>query len=266
MVRDQKVNPEFYMEIDETINNWLEQCIQNLEKETIADTEQKLVYDLCHASLRITNVYYNSIIKLLKEGIRLPTKALLRTLAELASRLTWCLHSKAFGRNSTGTRIASWNKLSNRKYLNLIENSMSIIHDKNWAKEQLKKAGQEKKCYEKNNMPEMPEKFEDICKSLSKKHKDFLRPALYLQFHHAVHIDAYLLRKFINESQLKDTLEKIEELKVYCLVCVYFVISSVYSYWNWSLGEIRKEYQQICNALGCDINIENIFKNKQNSL
>ena len=250
------------MEIDKTINNWLEQCIQKLEKETITDTEQKLVYDLCHASLRITHVYYNSIIKLLKEGIRLPTKALLRTLAELASRLTWCLHSEAFGKNSTGTRIASWHKLSNRKYLKLIENSMSIIPDKNWAKEQLKKAGQEKKCYEKNSILEMPEKFEDICKELPAKYKNFFRPALYLQFHHAVHIDAYLLRKFINNLQLKDTPDGIEELKVYCLVSVYFVISSIYSYWDWSLEEILKEYQQICKALGCDINIESILKNK----
>jgi hypothetical protein len=168
-----------------------------------------------------------------------------------------------YGKHNVKERILSWHKLSNKKYTLNIEKYLPIMKDdeqKEYLIEQLRKAGEEKKQFKGCEIPDMPENFEDICKSLNIRFNRLLRPQLYIEHCRAIHPDACLLREFMNTPTLEDTKESAEYLYRFCLVNIFWLIWSIYTYWNWSLDEILAQYQQVCEMLGIDIKVDDLVK------
>lgn len=184
---------------------------------------------------------------------------MLRPLAELATRVAWCLHSGFHGKNNVELRICSWHRLSNRKYIHNMNEFFPVIQNKTWLKEQLQEAEKEKKQYEQTTIPEMPVGLAEICKQLSNGTNKSLRPMLYLQFHHAIYPDAYLQRIFIDNPNLKDTDEVVNTLYHDCLIIMFWLMWAIYTHWKWPLDEVLKEYEAACNTIGYSVDVESII-------
>jgi len=114
----------------ELISKWGEDTIATFEKsiKTYRSSDR-----LCITTLSVCSTYCNAIRALLQNGLRMPTKALLRVLFEVSAKVLWCLKERdTDGSNSAvEKRMQRWEKESLRQKIKLAYDYQNIISDRN---------------------------------------------------------------------------------------------------------------------------------------
>ena len=103
------------MEIDEAIHKWLSLLDAELERigaKPENSKARKCIYDYCLLLKAMVSEYSTCILALDDEKKELPAKVLLRTLAELVIKFSWCMYEAAKDNASFFVNLERWGKTS----------------------------------------------------------------------------------------------------------------------------------------------------------
>ncbi len=243
------------MEIDETTRKWFRVTADKIAAES---KPGKAAYDLCSNVIPLAHNYCDSVLLLLNNKKKLPAMALIRVLAELTLRFIWCL-SLNKQNESVDTRIVRWLK-------------ESYIQAKRNLEKKLSSADGEKKNVIEANVQRLKDaiaqiqcepagplynSLEDLavsnCDNLEKTltWKNDIYPLLYTFFNQGIHLDLLVLSKCVRQNgnvriffEDYDAMD-IDELKIYCMSCVYNIVAGTYIVYEWDYQGIKKEYLNI---------------------
>jgi len=246
------------MEIQGTIKKWFEETAHKINTEIKTD---KPVDNLVSGIMPLAKNYSDSVFLLLDNDRKLPAMALLRVLSELTLRLIWCLFATNDSEDTVDIRIERWLKDSYAKrkaYLDKLlpsyegNDRISIESEIQYLKSKISeiphefpggKNGKKGTFYKSLDELSVQDKND---KSLSFK-KD-LYPILYSKFNTAIHPDLLVLSKLIKQDGnvrifLGDLDEvNCKELGIYCMSCVFNIISFIRAYYEWDYTNVKEEY------------------------
>jgi len=246
------------MEIQETIKKWFEETAHKITTEIKTN---KPVDNLVSGIIPLAKNYSDSVFLLLNKDRKLPAMALLRVLSELTLRLIWCLFTTNDSEETVDIRIERWLKDSyaeRKAYLDKLlpvyegNDRISLEKEIQYLKSEIGKIPYEfpggkngKKGTFYKSLDELSAQ-EKTGKPLSFK-KD-LYPILYSKFNTAIHLDLLVLSKLIkqdgNVQVFLGDLDKVdcEELRIYCMSCVFNIISLTRAYYDWDYTKIKEEF------------------------
>ena len=126
------------------IKKWVDDTV-NLFKSEVKSN--KPVDHLCITSLTVSTTYVEAIIILLSNGMRMPAKALLRVIFELAAKLAWCLgcpDESSDPDKLVEEKIRRWSKSSLKERVKIINDSeefwpQNAIHELKTRREDFEK-------------------------------------------------------------------------------------------------------------------------------
>lgn len=112
------------MDIETTIDKWLslfEKELSNVGNQIKAGTiELQIIHSYCSLIKAMIEEYSTSILQLCNQGKELPAKVILRTLAELAIKFSWCMRDAYKAVSLFFVNCEKWSKSSlteQQKYL-----------------------------------------------------------------------------------------------------------------------------------------------------
>lgn len=238
------------MEIKETTDKWVEEAQSKLAKAS----GSTVINGFCRSVTAVLKRYCDATIVLLDNDFRLPVMAQLRIMSELVIKFLWCLEGKTSGK--VEEQIKRWDLASlsqeRRLYEKLVETSNDKL--KNFAEERIEYLNKlsKDKCLE--HLKSMPWGTIDLLLDISdvfKQDKYYVYVSRFAQFHHAVHINTFVLTESVKTE--RDSFEftgdidtNTDNLKGCCLGFVYMFLKKIYDFYKWNFDEIEKECQVIC--------------------
>jgi hypothetical protein len=172
------------------IKKWFNATISRFQDEIKSD---KPIHHLCVTSLTVSIKYCEAIIILLSNNCRMPAKALLRVLFELASKLAWCLSvpdEKAEASDEiVGEKIRRWSKSTAVQKIKILKGFKECIPDKEDGRVDnlLKRWEKLQESLDCKNMPN----FVNMVKELPSSWATELYTRCYLQFNDAVSLGCF---------------------------------------------------------------------------
>ena len=229
------------------IKKWFNNTISLFEAEIKSDGS---VDHLCVTSLTVSVKYCEAILILLSHNCRMPAKALLRVLFELASKLTWCLtvpDDNISGDELVAEKIRRWAKYTVYQNIVILKSFRECVEpdELNELENRIRefesiKEGDFRNC---KSMPS----FGNLIKELPEAWYKRFYPQCYLQFNNAVHLDVNSLGDRVKENGKRfyvdyDSSEPLQDLIRYCVVFEKMVFSLVRSNYGWDTKEMQKEF------------------------
>ncbi len=235
-------------EIDTTVEHWFEEATSYIQEKAVGDRPSD---ELCASVIPITYNYCTAALMLLESGRRLPVMALLRVLAELVLRTTWCLYSDTPDREITDHRAERWAKeslLQRKKLLTRIVGCSKVPQEdrRSFAKEieDVDKMISGRVCEPAGNL------FNSL-DELPVGYREDMYPLLYSTFNRAVHPDPLLFadtvrckgsaRTYLGDLDHVD----VKTLKIYCMTAAFNIVSVCRRYYGGDCKGITKEYMRI---------------------
>jgi hypothetical protein len=232
----------------ELISKWGADTISMFEKSVKTDRPSDR---LCITTLSLCSTYVNAIIVLLQNGLRMPTKALLRILFEVSAKVLWCLAERDTDDSESAVeeRILRWAKASLKQDIKLRRNHLKIVPEEGRAKLEQSIKESERMLDEWGFTP-MNTNFYALLGELSDAWPKQFYPQLYERFNSAVHLDfASLLNKARDDgttiSVTNDSSERIEELAQYCVVNMHIIIFAIREHYGWDSAAMNKEFKAV---------------------
>jgi len=234
------------MEIDNIVNNWFEDTVAQMNA---ANKPNEPVDNLCSGVVPFAHNYCNSTLLLLNNNKILPSMALLRVLAELAFRFTWCLYKDNPKKQATNVRIERWIKETYQQNVILLKKFLPSA-----SPEEAQNITREIDFLEKAIRAMPPASAGPVYNSLGElppPYKEALYPLLYGNFNRAIHPDLKLLadlikqegnkRLFLSDLNNVDT----QSLKIYCMTAAFTILSIVRLHYDWDYEGLKSEYLKI---------------------
>lgn len=237
-------------QIDNAIDRWFretETAFNNVNMDSPVDY-------LCRSAIALSHNYCSAVLLLLNNGYKLPAMALLRTLAELFIRLTWCLSSDNQQNESQEVRIKRWTKRSLEKrrtfIKDMIDNSISSAEEIKGYKTELKKLEQMISKIQYKSLPPLFKLLSDFNDKLQKCFEKDVYPNFYSVFNAAIHPDIllfdYLAVQNANSNTVMwDIKEKTAVLKSYCLDIAFYIVGRIRQNYKWDYNAIKAEHLKI---------------------
>lgn len=203
---------------------------------------------LCITTLTVCSTYFSSIMILLKNGMRMPAKALLRVLFEVSVKTMWCLHKPGPDKSDSAVeqRIERWAKASLKEDIRLRQDFASILEgeDREKLEEDIRQLNEQHKAWE---CERMPSKFTDIVKDLGDVWFKEHYPRLYRQFNSAVHLDFASLcsRAKYNDSDMlitNDTDEAVKDLAQMAVAIMHVLFGAIRLHYRCPVEEMNQEF------------------------
>lgn len=248
-VCDRNVNPEFSMEIDQTINKWYKDILEGIEKKISPEVPNSDEIDkLCLCVVKTSSQYCSAVIELLDKGYDFPARALMRCLGELSAKFTWSLVGCNNKKNNTPEaikkRVQRWRKTACSEGIRLLEGSASVMRpeDKEIHEKILNDLKQQREGLGVKNMPDLTEVFNQL-----EKHYDIyskIRIAFYSVFNNAVHVDPACMSK-IHLAQKRGE----DSTRSYCVAIAYHINFLIRSKYDLDIQQITDEFKGLMKTI-----------------
>ncbi len=227
------------------IEKWLKDTANLFDSEVKSN---KPVDHLCITSLTVSITYVKAIIMLLSNGVRMPVKALLRVIFELAAKLAWCLRCPDESPDSdelVEEKIRRWSKSS-------VKERVKILNDfeEFWPRDAIHELKTRREDFEKllkalDGVKELPT-FKQLVGQLPGDGVLELYTRCYSKFNDAVHLDISSLGNRVKEDGRKlfvgfDSEEPVEDLIRYCVLMERIIFFLVRSNYNWDTKQLMKD-------------------------
>lgn len=229
------------------IKKWFNDTISRFETEIKSD---RPVDHLCVTTLTVSVKYCEAILILLSKDCRMPAKALLRVIFELASKLAWCLRvpdEKVDASDEiVGEQIRRWSKSTAIQKIKILKGFKECIPDNEAGRVDnlLKRWEKLQESLECKNMPN----FVNMVKELPSSWATELYTRCYLKFNDAVHLDVSSLGDRVEEDGNKfsvgyDSREDIRDLVQYCAVFEKMVFYLVRKHYEWDTVNMQNDFK-----------------------
>jgi len=203
---------------------------------------------VCLTALTVCSTYSNAVMGLLRGGLKMPAKALLRILFEVSAKVLWCLNQPEADETGSGVeeKIQRWRKTALEQGIKLreriVEMTSGAVKDRN--KEALKALEEQSAQLSCKQMPD----FVCLTKQLGGLWPQEFYTRLYAQFLDAVHLDfASLAEKARDDGHTVhvtcDSDESIEELVQYCTVDLHILFFAIRSHYGWDTNEMDGDFK-----------------------
>jgi len=247
--KENEVHSQGYMmkQGETFVKKWFNDTISLFETEIKSDDS---VNHLCVTSLTVSVKYCEAILILLSRDCRMPAKALLRVLFELASKLAWCLRVPDEEMDAAGEivekKIRQWAKSSVVKNLKLLNGLKECITDDKASKldNRIEKFETIKNSLDCDKMPT----FLNVLKELPGTWGTELYTRCYLQFNNAVHLDVSSLGDRVKKDGEKlfvvyDSEDNIQDLVQYCVIFEKMVLYLVRTHYGWDTKKMQNDFE-----------------------
>lgn len=232
------------MEIDETIKNWLLQIEVKLQSLKCKDD----ITNFCLGLIPVIKDYSISILLLLNNDKRLPTKALLRVLSELVIKFCWCMKDAEIDKINFYSKNERWGKTACEKRKKFLELSLNLPCN-NQERQRIQDNLNNCELWTvklKNKTKGLPGTM-DMFQNLFGSNAKLNYLILHHQFNDVIHSDIFLLSRLIGIKGgtviTDDELETADVLKQVCLCCAYLFLEPVYKYHKIDFYDIRSCYE-----------------------
>lgn len=229
------------------IEKWFNDTISRFETEIKSD---RPVDHLCVTTLTVSVKYCEAILILLSNDCRMPAKALLRVLFELASKLAWCLRvpddEMEAASEIVGEKIQRWSKSTAIQKIRILKGFKECIQgNKAFKVDNLLKRWE--KLHESLDCQNMPY-FVNMLKELPEPWATEFYTRCYLKFNDAVHLDVSSLGDRVEEDGNKfsvgyDSREDIKDLVQYCAVFEKMVFYLVRKNYEWDTVNLQNDFK-----------------------
>lgn len=215
------------MEIDETINKWLTlldnelaSIRRQLDTEHRMSDEQKHIYHYCSLVKTLAGNYSTSVLQLCNKGEELPAKILLRTLAELVIKFSWCICKAHKDISAFFVSCEKWTKNSLKEQKKFLKRAFECFGDKQ-IEQNLKECQDGiDKLINTGNMPDNAQ----LCKDLFGNEGSLNCFILFGSLHEVVHSDLALLQKLKVGDKGTLISDDGEIIKPICMACIYLLL------------------------------------------
>ncbi|OHB59702.1 MAG: hypothetical protein A2173_05585 [Planctomycetes bacterium RBG_13_44_8b] len=240
------------MEIDETINKWLTNLdveLANIEEQIctlpeIADAK-KIIYGYCSRIRSVVREYSESILHLCDQGKELPAKIILRTLAELVIKFSWCMNEAHKDISMFFENCQRWTRKSKEEQTRFYKKAFECFGD-NQIEQNLKNLQEDLNQFVSiTNIPNN----EQLCKDLFGNEGGLNYFVLFGQLHEIVHSHLTFLEKIktSNKGTLISEDDNIEFIKLICMTCIYLFLKYTYQYYKLDFSVIESDYIRLKN-------------------
>ena len=226
---------------------WVNDTISLFEKEIKTDSA---LNHLCITSLTVSLTYCMATKTLLRDGFRMPSKALLRVLFELGAKLVWCVvmpeGEKDPKADIISGRIERWAKSSLHQDVTFLEAIINCLPHENRAEAE-NRLSQSKKQMEILKCKEMP-KLRQILRQLTDVWNKQLYTQCYLQFNNAVHLDISSLGRQEKEGTDRTTVlcddnDNVEQLMQYCMSLEHIILWIIRHNYGWETDKMDMDFR-----------------------
>ena len=226
---------------------WINDTTSLFEKEV---KSERAIDHLCITSLAVSLTYCMAITSLLKIGIRMPTKALLRVLFELGVKITWCMvlpHDEQEPDDKIiSERIKRWAKSSLNQKVKILKSMLDCLPKELRAEAQnrLSDYNKQMSTLDCREMPNLCQMVSDLPEVWSKQ----LYPQCYLQFNDAVHLDLHSLGRQEREETHQyavvcDDNDSTELLMQYCMSLEHIILWIVRHHYGWKTDVMDNQFK-----------------------
>jgi len=243
------------------IAKWGSDTVSLFERNVKTD---KPVDRLCITALSVSSTYCNAIMTLLANGLRMPTKALLRVLFELSVKLLWCLREPVED-ESIGTsteeaksareiieqKVLRWEKGSIAQDIRLTDGFLALAPAKDQPRIQEQIAHLRKRDQSLTCKP-VPA-FSDIVRELPDVWGRDFYVRCYQQFNNAVHLDIGSLCRRVKKKNHGlavecDSDESIERLAQHWVAIQHIILWTVRKHYEWDTDQMDEEFKALNKA------------------
>jgi len=244
------------MEIDKTINKWSEETLNQFIKD--ASPEHPVNRFLLSSLLAIKKYSMASLI-LIESDHKMPTKALLRTMIEFLTKLTWCLgiHDKQANNKAETVerRRKRWWKSTLLRRINELKNwtNVSNRHLRQQVHSELQQLMETKRQDEEDLKP-MPSKFFTLLSELPRDYKNDIYPRFYLKYNDAIHLDDATLGLLVRKegdhvTYYEDSPDSSDELLKQVIHYTFMINDWIRTYYGWDTEQMRQELESLLSQL-----------------
>jgi len=235
------------MEIDKTIRKWLILLGAELERVGAISEKsdaQKCIYDYCLLIKIMVSEYSICILELSNENKELPARVLLRTLAELVIKFSWCMYEAHKDKSSFLTNCERWTKSSLMEKQKFNKRASECFNDKEI--EQNLKECQDDINNTLINIRNMPDNAQ-LCKDLFGKKGGLYYLILFGSLHEVVHSNLTFLQRLgvTDKNNLVSYDNGNIVIKPMCMACVFLLLKHIYQFYQIDLTAIESEYSRL---------------------
>ncbi len=243
------------MDIYKTINKWFEETLNNFIKDV---SPEYPVNRFLLSSLLALRKYSLASIILIEKDHKMPTKALLRTMIEFLTKITWCLaiHEKHI-KNKAETvemRHKRWWKATVLRRINELKNwiNVSDIQLRKQVQSELHQLMEMKTQYE--DIEPMPLKFFRLLDELPEDYKNDIYPRFYLKYNDAIHLDDATLGLLVRKQDdhvtyYEDSQDSSDELLKQVIYCAFMINDWTRTHYSWDTEQLRQEHESLLKQL-----------------
>lgn len=256
------------MEIEQYAKKWFDETMDLLESRFSNVVISNDLENAVNSSVTIVLSYALSMFRVLEEGEDLPAMALLRSLYQFTSRLTWIL--KGSDDSDRRGRLERLEKTSLKDQLKLMDAIQDVFkNDKRKTTiEQLNRYANDRveieqkiKEFDKRKVKEIPQPvqmFKEVFGEVYGQPNEgpdtskTIPIAAWARLHKAVHPDYTILKSTITNST-GGTLyegkvnEDVDGLRYECCVCIHRIFKELYSFYDFNFQTIDNEFKELGN-------------------
>ena len=243
------------MDIYKTINRWSEETLNKLIQDI---SPEEPVNRFLLSSLLAIRKYSLASLVLIEKGHKMPTKALLRTMIEFLTKLTWCLgiHEKQDKNKDEAVEMKRkrWWKATVLRRINELKNwtNVSNIQLRQQVQNELQQL-MEMKTQDEEIEP-MPSKFFKLLSELPRDYRSDIYPRFYLKYNDAIHLDDATLGLLVrkegdNVTYYEDSQDSSDELSKQVVYCAFMINDWIRTYYDWDTEQMRQEHESLLKQL-----------------
>jgi len=255
------------MEIEQKAKNWFDKTMDLLESRFSNGIIANDLEDAVNSSVAIVSNYASSVFSVLEGERKLPAMALLRSLYQLTSRLTWIL--KGSDDSDRRGRLERLEKTSLKDELKLIngildvfkndkrENTIEALSEHDNTRSKIEQRINELDKRGVKGMPQalqiLKEVFEGVYGQPDEgpDASETIPLAAWPRLHKAVHPDHTILKSTIFNS--RDYLlydgdvvnEDTDGLRYECCVCIHRFLKEIYNFYKFDFQKIDNEFLEL---------------------
>ncbi len=258
------------MEIEQKAKKWFDETMDLLESRFSNGIIKNDLEYTVNSSVTIASSYALSIFRVLEGGEDLPAMALLRSLYQFTSRLTWIL----IGSDDSDRcgRLERLEKKSLKDALNLIgeiqdafkndkrKNTIEVLSEHDNDRVEVEQRIQE---LDKRNVKGMPQPLQILKEAFEGVYgqpnegpdaSETIPIAAWTRLHKAVHPDYTILKSTITNSMgctLYDgrVNEDVDGLRYQCCVCIHRFLKEIYKFYDFNFQTIDNEFAELGNMI-----------------
>ena len=238
--------------IEETVNKWFNETHKHF-------MERRAVSPFLLSVFLAAKKYILSSLLLVQHGYEMPTKALLRILAELLIRFEWCMCVYEENRNKKQIeqRILRWWKTTLRYRIGELSKWQDVSNT-SWQKEARDQKTKLENMYEEakhDDVRLLPKSFaEFIRKEMPADFKDDIYPRFYLRYNDAIHLDVASLRFLVRqrEGRVEIQGDNPEEEKDFLEGIIFYaaiINGQIRKYYGWGTNHLYDERERLLKGL-----------------